>query len=95
MVLARGRPLGTQHRLEAYAYATLTFRSVKRCLKSTCREVRGPTATAPAGECSIGFQPVSGFPTGNISEIASQPLDPPDDMDTTIRVEALSSTTLG
>jgi hypothetical protein len=31
MVIAWERPLGTQHRLEAYA--TLTFRSVKRCLK--------------------------------------------------------------
>jgi hypothetical protein len=73
-VLAWERPLGTQHRLEAYA--TLTFRSVKRCLKSSCREIRGPTATTPTGQCSIGFQPVSGFPTGNIWEIASQPLNP-------------------
>jgi hypothetical protein len=47
MVLTWERPLGTQHRLEAYA--TLTFRSVKRCLKSTCRELRGPTATTPTG----------------------------------------------
>jgi hypothetical protein len=36
--LAWERPLGTQHRLEAYG--TLTFRSVKRCLKKHLREVR-------------------------------------------------------
>jgi hypothetical protein len=47
MVLARERRLGTQHRLEAYA--TLTFRSVKGCLKSTCREVHATTATTPTG----------------------------------------------
>ncbi len=45
---------------------------VKRCLKS--REVRGPRQHVEANVHS--FQPVSGFPTGNILEIASQPLNP-------------------
>ena len=53
----KGLTLWTLHRLEAYA--TLTLRSVKRCLESTRREDHEPKPTTPTGQCSISFQPVS------------------------------------
>jgi hypothetical protein len=65
-----------RHRLEAYA--TLTPSRDGRGARNPRQKAFRRALDTPEDQCSIGFQPVSGFATGNTLEImhASQPLNP-------------------